>query len=58
MLPCGIGLISVLFLILLNMQIISFGAYGAAIGFIIALFGAWKIPKSAAHIETSDVAET
>ena len=54
----GIGLLSVLYAVLKNMQIIGLGGYAAGIGFILALLGAWMIPKSAAHVETSDVAET
>lgn len=35
-----------LYVIFKNLSIISFGVFGAAIGFIIALIGAWNIPQS------------
>lgn len=50
----GIGLLIVLLIILINMTIINFGAIGAAIGFIIALIGAWSILKSEPAIDTSE----
>ena len=50
----GLGLLSVLFVIMINMEIISFGVFGAAIGFIIALIGAWNIQKSEVATEISE----
>lgn len=47
----GIGVLIVLYVIISNLSIVSFGVFGAAIGLIIALIGAWNIPKSEAATE-------
>ncbi len=52
----GIGLLIVLYVIFNNLSIISFGIVGAAIGFIIALIGAWIIPKSEVATEITEKA--
>lgn len=50
----GIGLLIVLYVIFKNLSIISFGVFGAAIGFIIALIGAWNIPQSEVATEINE----
>ena len=47
----GIGLLSVLYIVFSAMKIISLGVFGAGIGFIVALIGAWNIPESEPTIE-------
>ena len=50
----GIGLLIILFVILPNLSIISFGVFGAAIGFVIAFIGAWNIPQSEVATEINE----
>ena len=50
----GIGLLIVLYVIFENLSIIRFGVFGAAIGFTIALIGAWSIPQSEVATETDE----
>ena len=52
----GIGLLIVLYVIISNLSIVSFGVIGAAIGLIIALIGAWNIPKSVVATEITEEA--
>ena len=52
----GIGLLIVLYVIIGNLSIITFGIVGAALGFIIALIGAWNIPKSEVATEINEEA--
>lgn len=52
----GIGLLIVLYVIIGNLSIITFGIIGAAIGFIIALIGALIIPKSEVLTEINEEA--